>query len=108
MSYVPEVDRKIYNFMFRSELSDKVNISLKLTFFLGISSWLIETITNNYWFFKTDSTSILGYFTVMVAAFFLRKTQRRFFDIAMRIAFPIFVVKYKMQGEKKKEGNEQA
>ncbi len=107
MSYIPEVDRKIYNFMFRSELSDKVNIALKIIFLVGISSWLIDAITYKYWLFKTDKSSIFGYVTIMIAAFFLRKTQRRFFDIAMRIAFPIFVVKYKMQGEKKKEGNEQ-
>lgn len=108
MSYVPEVDRKIYNFMFRSELSDKVNLALKIVFLLGIISWFTELTTNNYWLLKTDSPSLGVYASFLVAAYFLRNTQRRFYDIAMRIVFPIFIVKYKMQGEKKKEENEHA
>ncbi|MCB0522402.1 MAG: hypothetical protein KDD27_25885 [Saprospiraceae bacterium] len=108
MSYVPEVDRKIYNFMFRSELSDKVNIAVKIILIFGFFSWLIEVTIGSYSLLKTDTTSLFIYFSFWPIAFFLRKTQRRFFDIAWRIVFPIFVVKYKMQVEKKKEGNEQA
>lgn len=100
MSFVPEADRKIYNFMFRAELSEKVNIALLIIFFMGVGSWLIEKATNLIGVLKTDIASLWAYGILFLAAFFLRKTHKRFYSIAMRISIPIFVVKYKMQEKK--------
>jgi hypothetical protein len=108
MSYIPEVDRKIYNFMFRSELSDKVALALTITSFFGLVSCFLNACSAFHWLFKSNLDSFLTYLSFIMAAYFLRKTRRRFYDIAMRIAIPIFVVKYKMSGEKKINLNEKA
>jgi hypothetical protein len=100
MSYIPEADKKIYNFMFRSELSDKINVSLKIIVFLGVISLLFELMFQKPWLLKTDTISLHVYMLFFISTYFLRKTQKRFFSIAFRIAFPIFVVKYKMLGGK--------
>lgn len=105
LSYIPEADRKIYNFMFRSELSEKVSLALIIIFFLGILSWLTGQVSPFHGPFKTDHTSMWLYSVLFIAAFFLRKTCMRFYSIAMRIAIPIFIVKYKMQWENNKKGN---
>lgn len=108
MSFIPEADRKIYTFMFRSELSEKTSVGLFLIFCIGILSFGLERSKYFIVPFKSDSLSISLYFLVLIVGLFLRETHKRFYDIAMKIAIPMFVVKHKMEAEKKKEGNEQA
>lgn len=100
MSYVPEADRKIYNFMFRSELSDKVGFALKIIAFLGLCSCLLSLIEypfkfRDYMILKTNGIIFIHYLLLLIIAYFLKETKDRFYSIAMRIVFPIFVAKFK-------------
>jgi hypothetical protein len=100
MSFVPEADRKIYNFMFRAELSDKVGYALKIVSALGILSYIFNLISDFFSldyssFFVTEGFAWFFYLSLLIPAYLLRQTQKRFYGIAMRIVFPIFVAKFK-------------
>lgn len=94
MSYVPEVDNKIYNLMYRAELSKNIATGLRIIFIIGALSWLWTLFSNESVAFRTDNYSMLAYSLCLVASFFLDRSKERFFSIAMRVVFPIFICKY--------------
>jgi len=93
MSYIPEADKKIYNFMFRADLSEKVVYALKIMTFLGILSYFLICIPHFNPVFKTTKVTWAYYLMLLIPTYFLRKTQRRFYGIALRLVFPIFIAK---------------
>ena len=91
MSYVPEADAKVYTFMFRSDLSFHVGIVLIALGIIGLLSALMSIWGLNP--FKSGSTYIILYTLMILAGLFLFETRKRFFSIAHRIIFPIFLAK---------------
>lgn len=95
MSYVPEADKKIYNFTFRAELSEKVGTAFKIIFLLGVLSFIFEKMNPDYKVLNTDRWALLSYALMLVATYFLGYTKRRFVRISTKLIFPIFLVQSK-------------
>lgn len=94
MAYIPEVDTKIYTFMFRSELSNHLNVLLLLISMLGFLSLLINKIFPYLLILIVEPGYILFYSVAFLFSFFLHKTRMRFLSITYNIPFTIFIAKY--------------
>jgi hypothetical protein len=93
MSYLPEIDYKIYTFMFRADLCKSIATSLQLIGFMGLTSVLLEGFA---WIqFQNDYYFIILYLSFFLIAYIFNLTYGRFYSIAMRIIFPIFIAKFK-------------
>jgi|GEM_PF-1472007 len=93
MSFVPSADTKIYTFMFRADLCNQTSAAIFLLMFI----YLIGVIFN----FCTPINIInLDYYTIIliVSLLFSLKpllyTKQKFYNIAMKLIFPIFIAKY--------------
>lgn len=93
MSYVPDSDKKIYTFMFRAELCNHLNIVTALIFIIALFSFLIDILGFEP-LFNTSASFIVIYLLFLAIGFFLHKTRMRFYSIAMRIPFSIFIAEY--------------
>ncbi|MBI3235149.1 MAG: hypothetical protein HYZ42_14130 [Bacteroidetes bacterium] len=94
MAYIPEVDTKIYTFMFRSELCNHLNVLFLLIFIFGMTSLLINHIFSCILLLKVDRGYIVFYSIALIVSFFLHKTRMRFLRITYNIPFTIFIAKY--------------
>lgn len=93
MSYFPENDRKVYTFMFRSELSNHIMSMNLILCILGLISWGIASMGKEF-IFKSDFEYIIIYLLLLISLFPLHKTKTRFYGIAMRIPFQMFNSNY--------------
>jgi hypothetical protein len=95
MSYVPEVDNKIYKSKFRSELCNNLGV---LAFFFPLVALFaisIEKLFHAKAVFLSTPEAILCYIALMISSIFFRKTRMRFLRIAYSIPFSIFMAKIK-------------
>jgi hypothetical protein len=98
MSYCPEADMKIYTFMFRSELCRLIS-----SFALAISIFGIIFYLFGFYFkvpilFRTDMKALSLYVLLLIMSYFLTKTRVRYYSIAFKIPFLIFISKrFKLQ-----------
>lgn len=94
MSYLPEIDNKIYTFMFRADLSKNIATSLQLVGMLGIISTMYGKWSQHDAPFQNDYYFIALYLIFVMIALPLNKTYERFYGIAMRIIFSLFIAKF--------------
>lgn len=96
MSYMPEMDQKIYTFMFRSELGNHIGF----VFFLFGLWLLLSRITSDLF----DNTILIKQnlldhlydpFLIILLSYFFHITRKRFLLIAYKIPFSIFISKIK-------------
>lgn len=94
MAYVPEVDQKIYTFMFRADLFDHIKVIFYLVFFWGIAGYFFTLLFNNTLLFNTTSdNNIYFLFILLIFAYPLKLGRKRFLRIAYNIQFHIFLAK---------------
>lgn len=94
MAYIPEMDTKIYTFMFRSELCNHLNVLFVLIALLGLLSVLFEAIFDDSLLLKTDEGFTTFYIIALLVSILLHKTRMRFLSITYNIPFTIFIAKY--------------
>lgn len=88
MSYAPEADVKIYTFMFRSDLCFHIGI---LLFIVGVCGLIASLLSQDV--FITNHENITLYIFMIASACFLQLARKRFFSIAHRLIYPIFIAK---------------
>lgn len=103
MAYIPEVDTKIYTFMFRSELCNHLNVLFLFISILGFLSLLINQIFPCLLILILEPGYILFYLVALAFSFFLHKTRMRFLSITYNIPFTIFIAKYYTITKEKKD-----
>jgi hypothetical protein len=90
-----EDEQKVYTFTFRSDLSANIGNTLFMLGFMGlvqsVSHWLFHWPSTSSGLFKSGQEFLLLYPIMIVAYFLLRYTRNRFYDIAMRLPFSIFL-----------------
>lgn len=97
MSYAPEADTKVYNFMFRSELCNQLSILFFIIAAIGLICVGATEISCKPLLLLTEGKIHLLYWLLLVSSLLLHKPRIRFYDIAMRIPLSIFIAKfYKM------------
>ena len=94
MSYIPEVDTKIYTFMFRSELCRLISSFTLFISLLGLLLSIVNNIVISKILLKSDFKSIAVYSLLLLSCYFLTKARMRFLSIAYKIPFSIFIAKY--------------
>jgi hypothetical protein len=92
MSYIPESDTKIYTFTFRADLCKHLALVSIIVAFFGVISVILKYF-NLTFLLKNDYTNFVFYLILIIFAHFLGETRRRFYGIAQRLAFPIFIAK---------------
>ncbi len=98
MSYCPEADMKIYTFMFRSELCRLISSFALSISIVGILFYLISFFLKSPILFRTDMKALILYVLLLFISYFLTKTRVRFYNIAFKIPFSIFISKrFKLQ-----------
>lgn len=94
MSRFPDIDNKVYTFMFRSVIASHL-ISLFSTFgILGLISW----ITQKFWnlaFFKDEVMFMICYILMLLCLFPLIRTKKDFYSIAMRLPMSVLISSHK-------------
>jgi hypothetical protein len=93
MAYVPEIDQKIYTFMFRSDLFKHTRDIFLIVSFWGLISYLTETFFNNTLLFNTNGINVYLLIILVVLIFPLNEGKKRFLTIAYKIQFNIFLAK---------------
>ena len=91
MSASPEADKKIYTFMFRSELFNQLHTISVFFLFSAIFIDIISCTTKYY----SDNIGIVWIFLFLISALVLRKGWKRFYIIAMGIPFSLYIEKVK-------------
>lgn len=91
MSFSPNSDKKIYTFMFRSDISHHLGI---INFNLGLISLiiiLIESIFDINLFFNNDIEVIILNIFLIFTGIFLSITRSRFYGISLKLPFSIYI-----------------
>lgn len=94
MSYIPEADTKIYTFMFRSEICKNVGSSSFFSCLLILLFMIIDLFFNCRLLLDDKSILLLMTVLLLISSGMLIKTRMRFYSIAQRIPFTIFIAKY--------------
>jgi hypothetical protein len=103
MSFVPEVDTKIYRFTFRAELSSNTNTIFLIFSILGILSFIQLRLGYNP-LLKTSIYYFISYIILFIFAYSLHNTRIRFLQIAKIIIFTIYIAKH-IQDEENRNNN---
>lgn len=91
MSYISEADNaKIYTFTFRADLCRHLCTVFQFYILLGVVIIFCRSL-RDYTVFNQISYILRVWIILVIFAYFLKKTRRRFFSIAQRIPFSIFV-----------------
>lgn len=93
MSYVPEIDQKIYTFMFRADLFDHIKIIFYLISLWGLVAKLNLWIFNNTLLFDLRGNNFWYLFLLLFATYPLKLGRKRFLKIAYKIQFHLFITK---------------
>lgn len=97
MSYVPASDKKIYTFMFRSELCNYISVVFKLVPLSFLCGYAIKQLLNVELLFSYSCANSMIAILLFIFSFLLQKTRIRFLSIAYKIPFSIFLSeRYKM------------
>lgn len=95
MAYIPEMDTKIYTFMFRSELCNHLNMLLLAYVILGLIAKLTIHLFSCYpgieWI---PDGNLIVFFCAFLVSILLHKARMRFLSITYKIPFTIFIAKY--------------
>lgn len=94
MAYVPEVDQKIYTFMFRADLFDHIKVIFYLIFIWGLAGYVSFILFNNNLLFNATSNNIYLLILLLAFAYPLKLGRLRFLRIAYNIQFHIFLAKF--------------
>jgi hypothetical protein len=87
MSRNPEMDEKVYTFMFRSSVFDHLATILGLTCLGYVSQIIIRIFNNNVEFIKSDNTYLVLYVIFLILIPLLGNSKRIFRSISLRIPF---------------------
>ena len=87
MSRHPEMDEKVYTFMFRSSVFDHLGTIMLLVSIIGVFQLFIGMFFDNILFIKTESTYRFLYVLFLVLVPLLGNCKRMFFSISQRIPF---------------------
>lgn len=93
MSYIPDADKKIYTFMFRAELSNHISTISLFFALIGFISCIIHCFIELD-LFKYETNYLILYSILLFVSYFLDKTRFRFYAIAMKIVFPLFIIEF--------------
>jgi len=93
MAYVPEVDQKIYTFMFRSDLFKHTKDIFLFVSIWGFLSYISNKFININLFFRTNDINIYLIMILFILTFPLNEGKKRFLMIAYKIQFNIFLAK---------------
>jgi hypothetical protein len=93
MSYAPESDKKVYTFMFRSDLSRHIGNTSFLFGGLALLISILKLFIKSLDLIFTDSAHITMYVLLIISYFIFKKTRDRFYKIAMSIPFSLFISK---------------
>jgi len=103
MAYVPEVDQKIYTFMFRADLFKHLKDIFLIISFWGIIAYLSKLSLNNTLLFDTQEYNIVIIVLLLILTYPLNEGKKRFLGIAYKIQFNIFLAKsYPIKNENQK------
>lgn len=91
MSYVPDADKKVYTFMFRSDLARHIGNSSLLIFILTALLLIIQFFIPELAVLKVDASHIVLYIFLFICFFMLKYTRNRFYRIAMNLPFSIYI-----------------
>lgn len=94
MAYVPDVDTKIYTFMFRSELCNHLNVLFSFISILGLCSLIVSNIFPCLVILRIDGAYVIFYILAFFIAILLHKTRIRFLSISYNIPFTIFIARF--------------
>lgn len=94
MSYFPENDRKVYTFMFRSELCNHIISTSLVIGGIGLISSALSVVFVPF-VFKVSIEYITIYFLLILSIVPLHKAKIRFYSIAIRIPFDMFNSNYR-------------
>jgi hypothetical protein len=102
MAYVPEVDQKIYTFMFRADLFKHMKDTFLIVSIWGILAYLSKLFFNNTILFDVSGYNILLVLLLLLLTYPLNEGKKRFLTIAYKIQFNIFLAKaYPIKNENK-------
>lgn len=102
MAYVPEVDQKIYTFMFRADLFKHIKDIFIIISFWGLIAYLTKLCFNNTLLFNTQDYNIVIIVLLLILTYPLNEGKKRFLGIAYKIQFNIFLAKsYPIKNEHK-------
>ena len=93
MSYVPEIDQKIYTFMFRSDLFKHTQDIFLIISLWGFIAYISKPIFNNTLLFNVNGINIFLILILFFLQFPLNEGKKRFLGIAYKIQFNIFLAK---------------
>ena len=93
MAYVPEIDQKIYTFMFRSDLFKHTKDIFIIVSLWGIIANISNTLFNNTLLFDINDMNIYLIILMFILTFPLNEGKKRFLMIAYKIQFNIFLAK---------------
>lgn len=94
MSRFPEIDNKVYTFMFRSIIASHLISLFSIFGILGLVSW----ITQKLWgltFFKDEVEFMICYILMILSLFPLIRTKKDFYSIAMRLPMSVLISTHK-------------
>lgn len=94
ISYVPDAQSQIYNFMFRSEICNFLSASFIFISLLGLISGITFYLSNGNLIFILKPDYQVLYILLFLCSVFFHKTRIRFLKIALSIPFSIFLSKY--------------
>lgn len=87
MSRNPEMDEKVYTFMFRSSVFDHLATLLILTCSTALIQMVFNMFNLGIQFIKTENTFIVLYIFFLVLTPLLGNSKRMFYSISQRIPF---------------------
>ena len=87
MSKNPEMDEKVYTFMFRSSVFDHLSTILILLCFSAFIQIIYNFFFDDIQFIKTESTFIGLYIVFLILIPLLGNSKRMFYSISQRIPF---------------------
>ncbi len=91
MSYAPDADKKVYTFMFRSDLARHIANSSLLIGIIAVLLQAAHWIHPQFQVVKAEIVYLVLYVFLIGSFFILNYTRDRFYRIAMNIPFSILI-----------------
>jgi hypothetical protein len=91
MSYAPDADKKVYTFMFRSDLARHIANSSIIIGILGVLLQAAHWIYPQFQVVKGEIGYLVVYIFLICSFFIFNYTRDRFYRIAMNIPFSILI-----------------
>ncbi|RYX87830.1 hypothetical protein EON73_00345 [bacterium] len=94
MSYVLESDKKVYTFMFRSDVARHIANSSLITGTVCVLAGIVQLRFLKFNVVHFDGLHVILYLFLIGVFFVLNATRNRFYEMAMSIPFSIFISFY--------------